>query len=480
LGRIDQSTGRIFLLNNTNLDSNSSTISEFESRISRSLIVGPSLVIDKIVSDLKLDWLVKVAAGPDKWQHILSLVYFVAMQKEILPECEYWSEHYHHPLNSIMTTKQTIEFVASVDRKMRNEFLQAWNELFLGERNCYCFFITLKQKSASMENFEEAAINDVRSHINLAITYGIENYLPLRFDILPQIPHNPSLNKILETVLFNKSQMTYILDDRFYNNNCYEDLCKSGYKFILQINNLDDYLTSIVQKHKISLTNVAYQHQIENELIFMNSFKHNWNEIKCHLHIYNNESEKALESYEFKMKLEKIKIAIEKGNASQEIIDKYSNYLTIRETPKNRKKKVSLKKKAIEKRNPGMVGFSCILTNTKLNAIDALNICRDRTFMQTHFANFQKKKTIDAQINNLNTPLESKLVIYFLALIILNKIRNVKRSDVNLKNLSEENLLSALEPIMQFEFTNDFGSAITEIDSKQERILSAFDVKIPL
>ena len=70
------------------------------------VVVGPTLLLDKITAELKLEEILKVSF-PKAYRQILSMAYYIAARGGPLCHLQAWSKSHAHPFGQELTSQRT-------------------------------------------------------------------------------------------------------------------------------------------------------------------------------------------------------------------------------------------------------------------------------------------------------------------------------------------------------------------------------------
>jgi transposase len=213
----------------------------------------------------------------------------------------------------------------------------------------------------------------------------------------------------------------------------------------------------------------------EREVLHMMTHLHSWKGRRCYLHIYHNQTQVAEELDALDLKLAMWQDELESGQTKPENGWAYREYFTVKETPK-RGRKVMENSAAIDAAKNRYCGFFSILTVTKMDALEALNIYRRKEAIENCFDDL--KNTLDMKRLRIHSSaaMDARLFLQFVALILLSQIRRVKNAHRQLKNFTIREIMDALETIVEVRYSGRYGKLVTESGPLQRDILKAFNV----
>lgn len=138
-----------------------------------SRVAGPYLLLEKITKTHGLDKLLKRSFG-EKWELILSLVYFLVQKGNALSRAEAWSTSCLHPYGKSIASQRISELLRVVSEDERQKFLAMWLEQVL-EQDYLCYDITSVSSYARHNEYTQYGYNrdnERLEQINLSMLFG--------------------------------------------------------------------------------------------------------------------------------------------------------------------------------------------------------------------------------------------------------------------------------------------------------------------
>ncbi len=104
------------------------------------VVVGPTLLLDKITAELKLEEILK-ASFPKAYRQILSIAYYIAARGGPLCHLQAWSKNHAHPLGQELTSQRISEILRTLGTDGQKTFFKKWGQKVL-ENDYLCYDIT--------------------------------------------------------------------------------------------------------------------------------------------------------------------------------------------------------------------------------------------------------------------------------------------------------------------------------------------------
>jgi transposase len=448
--------------------------------------VGPFMLLDNITSRIGILELLK-STFPDIYLHILSFVYFIIHTGDALSNCHIWSRRFLHPSNSTYISQDVTSLLDKITTDQCNIFMQLWLKKFINTEYL-CYDITSISSYNQNSSFIKRGYN--RDHeklpqINLALLYGQQSKLPAYYR---RIQGNINDVKTLEYTinslnLFNIKGFRFILDRGFYSeNNVTELLDRPGTHFTLAIPIRRKWVEKEIDKSYDTFCIPDNFYKLDNDdHIYALSKLYKWynSPRRLYLHIYYNEYRAIDDHSNFISDLTSYKEKIENDINNKALRnDYYDAYLIFKE---NKSKCISIKynNEAISTHKKRYAGYFCILSTMFKNPIDAIDVYRNKDVIEKSFDDLKNELELSRFRVHTQSRIDSKIFIYFIALIIISEMRKIYKDDNLLKKYSCRNLVQFMEPLEQSKIEGTYKTFYTEADKTQKHIFELFNLTWP-
>ncbi|MGZ3634193.1 MAG: IS1634 family transposase, partial [Parachlamydiaceae bacterium] len=304
-----------------------------------SRLAGPYLLLESVTKKLGLEAMLK-KSFPDKWQFMLSLIYFIAHKGVALSRAEQWSSSCLHPLGELLTSQRISEFLKQISEDERQYFLSMWLKHIL-ENDYLCYDITSVSSYAKRNEYTRFGYNrddEPLERINMAMLFGQKGCLPAYYRRMPgNITDVSTLKTTVQSLDFlGADSMHLVLDRGFYSSSNIDALYAKQYKFTIAVPIGRNWVEKYLDKHYQNIASPEnYLVTGESEALYVTTELHKWSN-KNHqdyLHIYYN-AERAAEEFDgFTRKLIKYRDEVISGKRIEEHEEFYRRYLIVKETP---------------------------------------------------------------------------------------------------------------------------------------------------
>lgn len=482
LGKLDPITEKIIPAKHR--QKKEGVIAPFDGVKAISKVAGPYMLLESISKRLKLDSMLK-KCFPDKWQFMLSLVYFIAHKGLALSRAEQWSSSSLHPFEKPFISQRISEFLRQISEDERQEFLSIWLRHILDD-DYLCYDITSVSSYAKQIEYAKFGYNrdnESLEQINLAMLFGQKSCLPAYYRRMPgNITDVTTLKTTMQSLDFlGADSMHLVLDRGFYSSTNIDELYAKRYKFTIAVPIGRNWIEEYLDKHHPNIASPQnYLITGEDEALYATTELHKWGKKnhRAYLHIYYNAEHAAEEFDSFTRKLIGYRDEVLAGKRIQEHEELYQRYLIIKETPK-RGFRVFFNDEAIQKYRKQYCGFFCIMSNEIKSAKEALELYRNKDVVEKSFDDLKNHLDMKRLRVHTSAAMDCRLFLQFIALIYISYIRNTLRADKKLKHLTAREVLEELETISKIRYSNRYGQLFTETTSFQRQILQTFGVELP-
>ena len=198
---------------------------------------------------------------------------------------------------------------------------------------------------------------------------------------------------------------------------------------------------------------------------------------RTYVHVYYNSYAASSAFDKFTEELLMYKEELESKKLVKKHEEYYQQYFIIKETP-IRGRKIQYNNAAIQKHRNRYSGFFVILSNATKDAVEALEIYRNKDVVEKSFDDLKNRLDMKRlRVQNSQT-MDGRLFVQFLALIIISAIRNIIRSKKELENYTVRELIKEMDTLTKITYTGKYGSIISEVTKKQRIIMKAFSIEL--
>lgn len=445
-------------------------------------IVGPSIILDTITSQLGLQQLLK-SCFPLAHQQILMLAYYLVANGGPLSHCETWCKS-HAPLMAQSLTSQRIsELLASITTNEKQAFLSKWMRAVL-EEDYLCYDITSVSSYSELNEYIKYGHNrdnEALPQLNLAVLFGQNGRLPVYYQRLPgNITDVTTLHNLLKTFkALDMKTLSYVMDKGFYSKKNVDDLFVAKDKFLLSVPLSNKWLHHAIDDIYETIHGPEGYQKLDDEIIYVHTRLYPWGDkpYRCYLHLYYNARKRADAIDRFNENLFEYKKELEAEKQNKKHQWAYDAFFIIKTTPK-RGRKVLFNTEAVNQYIKRYAGFQALLSNSIKDPVKALQVYRDKDVVEKCFDDLKNQLDMKRLRMHSSATTDGRLFVQFIALIYISALRKEMRRSGLMKHYSVRELLQETETLTKIKYSGKYGYIITEMTKPQREILTALNIDI--
>ncbi|WP_353949135.1 IS1634 family transposase [Sporolactobacillus sp. Y61] len=458
----------------------------------RRVFYGATYLLDQIGEQLGLTEDLK-HCFPRHYQQILSIAYYMILEHPSpLSRFEKWDHLHKHPYGKNVTSQRSSTVFSSLSEEGRNRFFSCCkkrcqeNEYWAYDTTSISSYSEVLKQVAYGKNKED----DRLPQINLALIFGETSGLPFYYRKLAgNIPDVKTvLNLLGDFKALGFEKIKLVMDRGFYSEANINALMKKHLKFLISVRTSLSWVRKELDKVYDGLD--TFENLNEQYDLYALTVRTNWNytqdrpykgdrikaKRRVYLHLYYNVDQAAEDQKKFDRKLMRHHQELKTGKRVPEHEAFYKKYFTVKSTPK-RGVQITVNHQAVEKAKR-YYGYFSLLSNEKMDAIQALEIYRGKDPIEKCFGDIKERMNLRRMLVSSEATLDGKLFVGFVGLILLAHIKTKMQAQKLFKDYTLQSLLDKLDVIEAFESP---GSALRvgEILNDQKYIYKALDIPLP-
>jgi len=494
IGRLDPETQKIIATRTKKVSEAACTIKREQAPItlmSRSFY-GATHFFDSIgettgvVADLK-------KCFPDSYRQILSIAYYLILEdRNPLSRFPHWAAVHRHPYGNSITSQRSSELFASITEDARQHFFQLQGKRRVEKE--YLAYDTTSISSYSQclrqVRYGKNKEHDHLPQINLALLFGQESRLPFYYR---KLAGNIQDVKTLRKLLADMNRLGYqkikvVLDRGFFSAANINDLYRQHLKFLIGAklslnlvkNHLDEARETMRAFNRYSHAHNLYAHTVPITWDYRQDRPYKGDTLKgerrMYLHLYFSPERALEEEKSLISRLVAWQDELENDRRQPDHEKYYAKYFDIRITPV-RGTKARVREDVLEetKRN---YGYFALLSNEIKEAINALDIYRNKDLVEKAFGNLKERLNLRRVAVSSEQSLDGKLFVEFIALIFLSYITKSMQENNLFKDYTLQEVLDELDVIECFELPGK-KLQVGEMTKKQIGLYEKFGVVPP-
>ncbi len=480
IGKIDPQTGEFIPSKRLNPDQ---AVARDPAVTATTKIVGPTMLLDSITSELGLDKILK-ACFPKAYQQILCMAYYLTARGGSLSHCEPWSKSHVQPYNGILSSQRISEILRSIDADGQQTFFAKWGKRVL-ENDYLCYDITSISSYGELNEYVKYGYNrdgDKLAQINLALLFGQESQLPVYFHRLPgNIGDVSTLHHFIETSSYlEMPKLHLVMDKGFYSKKNVDELLAARDKFTIAVPNRLKWVQHIIDETRDTIQNPEGYRQLDGEILYVHTRLFPWGKERrrCYMHLYYNAHAAADAVDGFTEELLTYKTELESGKVVSDHEDAYKTFFIIKDTPK-RGRKVLYNNEAIQKYRNRYAGFFTILSNDIKDPVEALRVYRNKDVVEKCFDDLKNQLDMKRLRIHRSPAMDGRLFVQFIAVIYISALRKKMRTAGLIEKYTVRELLEEMETLTQVTYSGKYGHILTEITKPQRQIIECMNIVLP-
>jgi transposase len=445
-------------------------------------IIGPSIILNDITTELGLDKLLK-SCFPDTYKQILTMAYYLVVDGRALSHCEVWCKSHAPLLAQSLSSQRISEILASITFDAKQTFLSQWMRSIL-EEDYLCYDITsISSYSEANEYIKYGYNRDNESlpQLNLAVLFGQNGRLPVYYQQLPgSITDVTTLANLLKTFkALEMKSLCYVMDKGFYSKSNVDELLSSKSKFLLSVPLSNKWVQRAIDDIYETIHGPEGYKKLDDEFLYVHTRLYPWGDKRrrCYLHLYYNARARAEKTDQFNEKLCTYKEELESNKLNNNHQWAYDAFFIIKTTPK-RGKKVVFNMPAVTQYIKRYAGFQALFSNEIKDPVGALQVYRDKDVVEKCFDDYKSQLDMKRLRMHSSACTDGRLFIQFLALIYVSALRKSMRKADLMKKYTVRELLQETETLIKIKYSGKYGHILTEMTKFQRDILSALNIDI--
>ena len=289
-----------------------------------------------------------------------------------------------------------------------------------------------------------------------------------------------ALKNFIKTLDYlNLPRLHMVMDKGFYSKTNIDELLEYNHKFTIGVPIQRQWVKGIIDAFYEEIQMPDNYRKIDGETLYMKTKLYPWggSRKRTYVHVYFNSHTSAAAFDKFTEELLTYKEELESGQLVKNHEEYYNRYFIIKETPK-RGRKVQYNNETIQKHRNRYSGFFVLLSNATKNAMEALQIYRNKDVVENSFDDLKNQIDMKRLRVHNSLAMDGRLFVQFLALVFISTLREKIRSKKELENYTVRELLDEMDTLTKITYSGKYGSIISEATKKQRIIMEALSLKL--
>jgi transposase len=483
IGKRDVETGEIIY--NERYSTREATKAAATGEISvKSVVIGQSLVLDKAAKRCGITKTLRAVFEKTAVERLISLAYAVVADSGKMYHAASWMESHACPcLSNPLDAGTVTRFLESITKSDVETFLRAWIETKADRKGLYCFDITsISSYAKGLSGVEWGYNRDKEKlpQINLALLTGITSGLPVLYEDLPgSLPDVCAVHKLTARLeKYGLGRIVLLLDRGFLSEANITELMESNTKFMMPLRSdltLSGNLIDSYREDIEDMDNIIEINDMRDAAIYATTKVAKLAGKRIWYHIYYDTLAKEASLLRLFEKIAVCERELKSGELEKSHAELYEKYFIVKETPK-RGYTVKRNMDEIKKYKTDYAGFWVIATNAEKDASAALKAYRKRNDVECHFKDLKDELDMDRLRMHSDATVAGRLFVQFIALVILEQVREVVQSSKLPKSLTISEMFRRLGSYQKMEFSGKYRPITSTPTKIQRKIFDVFDI----
>lgn len=448
-------------------------------------LIGENLIIEKAIKSTGVKPFLKKAFPKEDTQAILDLASYILCTGAALSTSEAWLES-HGKKN--LSPQRISELLGRLDEDTVSSFLGPWMER-KGKGKSLCYDITSISSYARNNHYVEWGHNRDKEklpQINLALLSAMNSDLPIWFSPLSGSMNDS--NTLQEMVRRLKKlevrPFAFIMDRGFYSQENLNFVTDHGIKFIIPVPQSVKWTHPLIQEMRSQMMeNVSGYIRKENGTIIQSQtvYAPLPDGSRAWLHIYRDDEAALHKKQSFMDTYSKRFDELSNGEPVTEHAEFYEEFFELGYKTKNGQR-IQAKKKPETYFDEHFFGYWCIYTNAEKDAKVALECYRERNSIEVLFDDLKNQLDCERLRVHSSTAMYGRLLIQFIALILLTWIRKVieeKGTRFSKYAKSYRDVLRRVTSFSKVSFKGKYKPIYSTPTKGTRLIFEVFDIDVP-
>jgi transposase len=496
-------------------------------KTARASFVGPAIAYGGITKRYKIDTILHNSFGKSDGNDILSLAWYLVSEGSALNNSNEWLDHFDNPRGCSISSQDITRLLDRMKIDKIMTFYKEWLVNFeqskdLSNENDRTLYdltsISWTGKRLDLANYGYNRDGDKLPQVNIALLCARNTSMPLF--AWPLEGSISDIRTLKNTVQFLENlgytPDCFMMDRGFSSMENISYLFSKGYTFLQAVKLNTDWIRNVVDSGRLERMSPLSKLDIDDRTYYVSTTLCHWiilqkqtkrglvEDVVVHIpnkslkndeYVPDNESFKIISKHnclvhvlfcqelvghhrDKLMDILKAEYERLKSNEKTKVNEDLARYFKIEKPKYSRHRTVEFDYEAIYQQDKIYNGHICFITNEKtiLKAEDALNEYSTRDYIEKDFDDL--KNDLDMKRIRVHTDarMYGRLLIQFIAQIILRDIRMRLNESKECKKLSKTQITSCLKSIYKITFKDSHAAVKPELSKTQRAVLAALEL----
>ena len=263
----------------------------------------------------------------------------------------------------------------------------------------------------------------------------------------------------------------------FYSQKNVSELFNNRCQFMIGVPSNRQWVRDVIDLCRDALHSPRGYRDLDMDSLYMHTVLYQWpeNRRRCYMHIYDDPHRAADDFEALNRHLQLCRKELESKQLNKLHEKDYQQFFLVRETPV-RGRQVDYNDDAIAAYRDQYAGFFAILTSKKMDALEVLQIYRNKDAVEKAFDDLKNSLDMKRLRIHSSARMSGRVFVQFVALILFSQILKTMREKDLSSRYSPKLLLGELESLTKTHYTGKYKDIVSEVSKAQREILEAFNI----
>jgi transposase len=483
IGKRDTDTGEIIYNRRFSDERAAGAVADGAAFVS-SVVIGSTLVLDEAAKRSGVSAVLSEVFEDDFVDRVISIAYAIVCDSGKMYHAAAWMEGHMCPCHdNPLTSSDISRMLSSITPSVVETFLRVWAERKADRRGYYCFDVTsISSYAKSLSGVEWGYNRDKEKlpQINIALLSGIASRLPVFYEQLAgSLPDVRAIHKLEERLKkLGLQKIVLLLDRGFLSEANMMEMMGHKTKFMMPLRSELVLSQALIDEHRETIEDMDNIIEVDDAYtaaIYATSVVSKLAGKRIWYHIYFDTlafKESLLRLFE---KIAVCEAELKSGNLEATHAELYEKYFIVKETPK-RGRTVKRNQKEINRYKTSYTGYWVIATNAEKDAGSALRAYRKRNDVECQFKDLKDELDLTRLRMHSDATVTGRLFVQFIALILLEQIREIMSASTLPKSLSVSEMFRRLGTYHRIDFSGKYRAIVSTPTKIQRKVFDAFEI----
>lgn len=401
--------------------------------ITRTVLIGQNLVLDKVIGDLGLKGALAKVVGAADAELALQLVrHSVCTAGTPMYLAPHWLDERGYDGKALESQRIT-ELLRRLGPDKRNAFFRLWIARHGDGRGVFFDVSSISSHARAISWVERGYNRDGEKlpQINIGLLSSVKGNIPLWFtELAGSINDTQTLRGVLAHMdKLGGVRNTIVGDRAFYSRENITLLVESKYKFLMPVPSNIKWARELIEKHRGNIrrpdTLIPTGDGASIIYALKTSTVSEFGRVWAHVYFDATRKERSIAKLMERLNQCRAELLAEKPKSRNKSY--YERYFDVKRTPK-RGLRVTLKEEAVDGYINNQSGFWVLYTNAEKDPAQALRLYRRRGDIEQLFDDLKNASDSRRLRVHSDAVMQGRLFISFLSLVVVTRLKEMLRA----------------------------------------------------